>query len=63
MSDVQLGAGAVLSLQGLQRRYRSGEGELTVLDGADVLVDRGQLVAVVGRVVAMSHHCTGILNR
>lgn len=39
----------VVELAGLQHRYRSAAGPLTVLDGVDLKVRRGEWVAVLGR--------------
>jgi lipoprotein-releasing system ATP-binding protein len=38
----------VLSLRGLLRRYKSGEGELTVLNGVDLDIARGEVVGLIG---------------
>jgi lipoprotein-releasing system ATP-binding protein len=38
----------VLSLRGLSRRYKSGEGELTVLNGVDLDVAAGEVVGLIG---------------
>ncbi len=38
----------VLSLRGLVRRYKSGEGHLTVLDGVDLDVAAGEVVGLIG---------------
>lgn len=38
----------VLSLKGLTRRYKSGEGELTVLDGVDLEIAPGEIVGLIG---------------
>jgi lipoprotein-releasing system ATP-binding protein len=41
-------AAPVLSLAGLTRRYKSGEGQLTVLDGVDLDIMAGEIVGLVG---------------
>ena len=41
--------GQVVSIRGLKKVYRAGETNLTVLDGLDMKVDRGEIVAIVGR--------------
>jgi lipoprotein-releasing system ATP-binding protein len=38
----------VLRLRNLQRRYKSGEGEITVLDGIDLDIGRGEIVGLIG---------------
>lgn len=38
----------VLSLRGLSRRYKSGEGELTVLNGVDLDISAGEVVGLIG---------------
>lgn len=51
MNDVArsaVAAAPVLSLVGLTRRYKSGEGELTVLDGVDLEIAPGEIVGLVG---------------
>ena len=40
--------GAVLELRGVSRSYKSGGGELVVLDGADLDLNAGELVGLVG---------------
>ncbi len=65
MSDVQ-GASAVLSLQGLQRRYQSGESELTVLDGADLDIGQAEIVGLIGQSGSGKSsllHAAGLLER
>ncbi len=39
---------AVLSLAGLTRRYKSGEGQLVVLDGVDLDIAPGEVVGLIG---------------
>jgi len=41
--------GQVVSIRGLKKVYRAGETNLTVLDGLDMKVGRGEIVAIVGR--------------
>jgi lipoprotein-releasing system ATP-binding protein len=65
MSDVQ-GASAVLSLQGLERRYQSGESELTVLDGADLDIGQAEIVGLIGQSGSGKSsllHAAGLLER
>ena len=38
----------VLSLRGVSRRYKSGEGELTVLNGVDLDIGGGEVVGLIG---------------
>jgi lipoprotein-releasing system ATP-binding protein len=38
----------VLSLRGISRRYKSGEGELTVLNGVDLDIAAGEVVGLIG---------------
>jgi lipoprotein-releasing system ATP-binding protein len=38
----------VLSLRGLSRRYKSGEGELTVLNAVDLEIGAGEVVGLIG---------------
>ena len=38
----------VLSLRGVSRRYKSGEGELTVLNGVDLDIGAGEVVGLIG---------------
>ena len=45
MSEAQ---GPVLSLKGLERRYKSGESELLVLDGVDLDIMPGEIIGLVG---------------
>ena len=55
-----------LELRGLERRYRSGEGELAVLCGADLAVQAGEVVALVaasGTGKSTLLHLAGLLER
>ncbi len=57
---------ATLELRGLERRYRSGEGELAVLCGADLAVQAGEVVALVaasGTGKSTLLHLAGLLER
>ena len=47
MSDAPIGA-PVLSLSGLERRFKSGGGELLVLDRVELSIVRGEIVGLVG---------------
>ena len=47
MNDVRASA-PVLSLSGLERRYKSGEGELLVLDHVDLDIQPGEIVGLIG---------------
>ena len=38
----------VLTVQGVAKRYPTGDGALTVLDGLDLTVETGEMVAIVG---------------
>ncbi len=49
MNDMTVAARSVLRLAGLERRYKSGEGELVVLDGVDLDVQPGEIVGLVGQ--------------
>jgi lipoprotein-releasing system ATP-binding protein len=48
MNDAARTAAPVLSLSGLERRYKSGEGELLVLDHVDLDVQPGEIVGLIG---------------
>ncbi len=41
-------AGTLLRAEGVQKSFRSGSAELRVLNGVDLAVERGELIAVVG---------------
>ncbi|MBC7769857.1 MAG: ABC transporter ATP-binding protein [Phycisphaerales bacterium] len=65
MSDGQT-AMPVLSLRGLERRYQSGESELTVLAGADLDVAAGEIVGLIGQSGSGKSsllHAAGLLER
>jgi lipoprotein-releasing system ATP-binding protein len=56
----------VLELRGLERRYRSGDGELAVLQGADLSIAAGEMVALVapsGTGKSTLLHLAGLLER
>ncbi len=48
MNDVAATTTHVLRLAGLERRYKSGDGELTVLDGVDLDIAPGEVVGLIG---------------
>jgi lipoprotein-releasing system ATP-binding protein len=50
MNDVATSAQTttVLCLRGVSRRYKSGEGELTVLNGVDLEIGAGEVVGLIG---------------
>lgn len=65
MSDLH-GASSVLNLQGLERRYKSGESELTVLDGADLQIGQAEIVGLIGQSGSGKSsllHAAGLLER
>jgi lipoprotein-releasing system ATP-binding protein len=49
MNDVAVMAEPVLRLSGLVRRYKSGEGELVVLNGVELDVAPGEIVGLIGQ--------------
>jgi len=48
MNDMRTQTATVLSLRAIERRYKSGEGELLVLDGVDLDIASGEIVGLVG---------------
>ena len=55
-----------LAMRGVERRYRSGEAELAVLRGADLVVGAGEVVALVAQSGAGKStllHLAGLLER
>jgi len=63
---VRAAAPAVLSLQGLTRRYKSGDGELVVLDHIDLDIRAGEIVGLVGPSGSGKSsllHAAGLLER
>jgi lipoprotein-releasing system ATP-binding protein len=56
----------VLSLRALERRYQSGESELTVLDGANLDIGPGEIVGLIGQSGSGKSsllHAAGLLER
>ena len=49
MNDVAVMTEPVLRLSGLMRRYKSGEGELVVLNGVELDVAPGEIVGLIGQ--------------
>ncbi|HTO29120.1 MAG TPA: ATP-binding cassette domain-containing protein, partial [Devosia sp.] len=41
-------APALIELKGLTKIYGSGEGEVRALDGLDLVINRGEFVAIMG---------------
>ncbi len=65
MSSVET-RGPVLSLRALERRYQSGESELTVLDGANLDIGPGEIVGLIGQSGSGKSsllHAAGLLER
>jgi lipoprotein-releasing system ATP-binding protein len=57
---------AVLTLQGVDRRYQSGDSELVVLDGAQIEIQSGEIVGLIGQSGSGKSsllHAAGLLER
>jgi lipoprotein-releasing system ATP-binding protein len=47
--DNQPGAAPIIEVKGLSKTYRTARGALTLFDGLDLTVERGEMVAIVGQ--------------
>ncbi len=66
MNDAATTTNTVLSLRGLTRRYKSGDGELTVLNGVDLDIGAGEVVGLIGPSGSGKSsllHAAGLLER
>ena len=65
MSEVQARP-PVLQLSGLERRYKSGDSELVVLNGSDLTISSGEIVGLIGQSGSGKSsllHAAGLLER